>query len=224
MSRCSRVSQSSSIKQKQFIELDNVSIDALIEHEKLLREAAQNVFDCTIQAQSKICTIHGPFSEQERKESYPHVYSRDLGNDFYIDKKEVLHINPGEDGISLIFSGLQENTIIIHGKVNHVFIRKCENVRLDIKEGTVSGVDILYCKHMFVIMPYHNFTNLEYGEGIYFQAEINEISQLHFTGSLDVKVNGISLPINPFMNAMFGKDGWCYKKQSEIPKLMIWRY
>jgi hypothetical protein len=70
----------------------------------------------------------------------------------------------------------------------------------------------------------HNFTNLEFGEGIYFQAEINDISQLHITGSLDVKLNNIAIPINPFINAIFGKNGWCYKKQSEIPKLMIYKY
>lgn len=219
-----RGNESKSRKKNTFIELDNIPVNKLVEHEKFLIETAQNVFDCATQAQRKVCTIHGPASEQEHKESYPHVYSRAMGNDFYIDNSEILHINPGEDGISLIFSGLQSNTVIIHGKVNHVLIRKSENIRLDIKEGTVSGVDILYCKRMVVIMPCHNFTNLEYGEGIYFQAEINEISQLHFTGSLDVKVNGIALPINPFINAMFGKDGWCYKKKSEIPKLMICRY
>lgn len=262
MSRCTHDNESKSGKKNTFVKLKNIPVNKLIEHENFLIETAQNVFDCATQAHSKVCTIHGPASEQKKKEFYPHVHSRAtgnlfpnelqsclqpdiaeryicnlkagievtesptgiMGNNFYIDKKKVIHINPGEDGISLIFSGLQGNTVIIHSKVNHVLIRKCENVRLDIKEGTVSGVDILYCKRMFVIMPYHNFTNLEYGEGIYFQAEINEISQLHFTGSLDVKVNGISVPINPFINAMFGKDGWCYKKQSEIPKLMICRY
>lgn len=206
------------------VHLDNVSLETMAQVQDLALETATNVFNCATQTQSKVCTIHGPASEQENKESFPHVYSSSLGNDFFVSPNEVLHINPGDKVISLIFSGLHDNTVLIHGKVNHVLIRKSDNVRLDIKQGTVSGVDVIYCKHMMVVMPYHNFTNIEFGESVYFQADIKDISQLHLTGSLDVKINGTAIPINPFISAVFGKDGWCYKKQSEIPKLMLCKY
>ena len=135
------------------------------------------------------------------------------------------------DGVtSIILSGLQGNNIIIHKKVNHVLIRKSNGITLDIKQGTVSGVDILYCRFMLIRMPCYNFTNLEFGpltgqscalfgEGIYFQAEVNDVSQLHITGSLDVKVcecANVSIPINPFIDAIFTKNGWFYKKQHDL--------
>ena len=144
--------------------------------------------------------------------------------DSYIESDHVIHIHPPQSKTSLIFTGLNSNTIIIHGKLNHILIRKSRNINLDIKEGTVSGVDIINCQSMFVKMPYHNYTNLEYGEGIYFQAEVNDISQLHITASLDVKVNNNNIPINPFINAIFTNKGCSYKPQHEIPKLMIRKF
>ena len=228
------------------LELDNVSVNSIMQSEQLVMETVNKVLKCASQAQSKICTIHGPSSEHENKEVFPHIAKNalgrhvhihtrkeglranccvgNIGNDFFISRKEILHIKPAEEGLSLILSGLHDNIVIIHGKVNHVLIRHCNNIRVDIKQGTITGVDIIHCKRMNVIMPYHNFTNVEFGQGISFHAELNDISQLHFTGSLDVKVNGAIIPIHPFLNAMFGKDGWCYKKRSDIPKLMICTY
>lgn len=224
MNTCALNKTNIRLQSKSPMQVENIPLQEIAHLEEQALETATRVFNCAIQTQSKVCTIHGPFSEHENKEKFSHVYSNNSGNDFYLPKNEVLHINPGDRSISLIFSGLRNNTIIINGKVNHVLIRKSENVRLDIKDGTLSGVDIIYCKKMKIKMPYHNFTNLEFGENIQFEAELRDISQLHFTGSLDVKINDVSIPINPFINAMFGKDGWCYKKQSGIPKLMICRY
>lgn len=198
--------------------LDNYPIE---NYNQEALETATKVFNCAINAQKKIYTIHGPSSEQRGKEQFPTIYDINNGNDFYVSKNKKFLINPESSTVSIILSGIVNNTVIIYGKVNHILMRRCENIHLDIKKGTISGVDILNCKRMMIVMPHHNFTNIEYGEKIHFQAEITDTSQLHFTGSINIKINNISIPINPFTNMIFGKDGWNYKKSGEIPKLTI---
>lgn len=206
------------------IQFDNVPLEVMAQHESQAAITANNVFQCATQTQNHVYTLHGPGSEHESKESFPHVNNNHLGHDCYVPTGEVVHLHPPIRGMSIVFSGLSNNTIIIHAKVNHILIRRSSDVNIDIKEGTVSGIDIIHCRRILVKMPYHNFTNLEYGENIHFQAQISNISQLHITGSLDVKINGNSVPINPFINAIFCENGWFYKKQSEIPRLMICKY
>jgi len=227
MSKCVFSDNTEAVKpniSKPPILLDNLPLETLIQYQQPALDTATKVFNCAIQNQSKVYTLHGPSSEHENKEKFPHIYSGNTGNDFLVKEYDAIHINPNKNNVSFVLSGLQNNTIIIHGKVNHILIRKSKNIHLDIKAGTISGIDIIYCNKMTVKMPCHNFTNLEHVQGIYLQADINDVSQLHITGSLDVKINDISIPINPFINAFFGKDGWCYKRQSAIPKLMIYKY
>ena len=224
------------------IQLDTVLPELMLQFAPEALTTATNVFESATRTQGNVHTIHGPASEHELKEMFPNT--RDIspveGDDLYTEPGQVVHIHPAtrsnsvrstanflnsaNHNTSIVLSGLKDNTIIIHSKLNHVLIRRSENIDLDIKEGTVSGVDILHCRRMLVKMPYHNFTNLEFGEGINFQAEVNDVSQLHITGSLDIKVNNTTIPINPFVNAIFTKNGWCYMKQHEIPKLMICKY
>lgn len=209
------------------IQLDTTSSDIVLQYATEAHVTATNVFNCAIRTQSHVYTIHGPGSEHEDKETFPHVHNTTQvqGQDLYCKAGEVVHINPHTDNlISIILSGLRKNTVIIHGKLNHILVRRSEGIKLFIERGTMSGVDILHCRNMLVQMPYHNFTNLEYGEGVYFQADVNDVSQLHITGSIDVKLNEMSLPINPFMSAMFAHNGWCYKEASKIPKLMLCRF
>lgn len=211
---------------KTLIQLDTVPPEHMLQFAPEALITATNVFESATRTQGNVYTVHGPASEHGSKEMLPHIYntSHVEGNDLYTEPGRVVHIHPANHHTSIVLSGLKDNTIIIHSKLNHVLIRRSENIDLDIKEGTVSGVDILHCRRMLVKMPYHNFTNLEFGEGIYFQAEVNDVSQLHITGSLDVKVNDTTIPINPFVNAMFTKNGCSYKTQHEIPKLMICKY
>lgn len=208
------------------IQMNDVSPDVIQQHQKELFVTATNVFQCAINTQNQIVTVYGPNSIHENKDKFPKIGQLLVDNiiEFSCISGQVIHINQNQTNISIVLDGLENNIIIIHNKINHVLIRKSNNVKLDIKCGTVSGVDILYCNKMYVRMPQHNFTNLEFGEAIYFDAEINSISHLHIIGSLDVKLNGISIPINPFINAIFDNEGWSYMKQSEIPKLMICRY
>ena len=206
---------------QQPIQLDTVSPELMSQF-----APAANVFGSATRTQANIYTIHGPSSEHGHKHLFPHVHnvSHIDKNDLYAEPGQVIHIHPINHDTSIVLSGLKDNTIIIHSKLNHVLIRRSENISLDIKEGTLSGVDILHCRRMIVKMPYHNFTNLEFGEGIYFHAEVNDVSQLHITGSLDVKINDTTIPVNPFVNALFTKNGWCYKTHHEIPKLIICNY
>ena len=206
------------------IELDNVPLDIMSQYEELSHTTATNVFDCAIKNQSRVITLHGPDSEHEGKNSFPQLTNDHIGNDFYIPKNKIIHFHPTTHSTSLILSGIIGNTIIIHNKVNHILIRRSTHTTIDIEQGTVSGVDIVHCNQMIVKMPFHNFTNIEYGESINFQGQINLISQLHISGSLNVKINNISLPINPFINAALIGEAWNYKESPRIPKLMFCRY
>lgn len=208
------------------VELDIVPPELMSQFAHEALTTASNVFEGVARTQGYVYTIHGPLSEHESKDTFSRIDNTSITkeNNLYTEPGQVVHIRPENHTTSLVLSGLKDNTIIIHHKINHVLIRRSENINLDIKGGTLSGVDILHCKRMIVKMPYHNFTNIEFGEGICFQAELNDVSQVHITGSLDIKVNGTTIPINPFVNAMFTKNGCYYKNPQEIPKLMICKY
>jgi len=89
------------------------------------------------------------------------------------------------------------------------------------QKGTVSGLDVLQCHKIFVKMPYHNYTNIEYGENINFQADTNDTSQLNVIGSLDVTSNGFALPVNPFINIIITEKGIVNKNRGEFPGVYV---
>jgi hypothetical protein len=230
------------------IDIQSVPPDVMEDCADRAFETATNVFRCTIKNQSFIYTIHGPSSERKRKRelpklgSSPSFSSSPLSSspleymkepqDFYNEKDSVIQIYPRNSTDSVVLSGLAGNTIIIHSKVNHITMRRCQKIELHLKEEAISGIDILHCQHVVIKLPSHTFTNLEFGENIHFKGELTDVSHLQINGSLDVKVNDIPLPINPFMRVVFGKNSQIgsdfiptsIEKQSEIPKLMLCRY
>jgi len=181
---------------------------------------AENVFKCTTQTQKNIYVIHGPYSDHGNKEYCPRIDENYAENEYYVpsntvntnQKKELIHIHFASTIGSIILNGLQNNTIIICNKVNHILMRLCSNINVYIKKGTVSGVDILKCQNSFIKMPSHNYTNVEYGDNIHFQANMNNISQVSVIGSIDITSNGISLPVNPFVNVVITKNNMFHRK------------
>jgi len=187
----------------------------------IAQNIAQNVFTCVMQTQNNIFEIHGDLSDSPNKEEYP-IYNDILENTCsYLPNNHIANIYPNNSNISLILSGLNNNHVIIHGKINHLLIRKSNMSKVQISFGTISGVDILYSHNMIVCMPNHTFTNLEYDDRIFLYAQMDKVSQLHITGSLDIQSNNINIPINPFTDIMISQDTYDYKNKPVLPDLML---
>lgn len=189
-----------------------------------------NIFKSAVQNQGNVYTIHGPLSEHKNKDKFPNInqcYQENV-KDLYCESGDIIHIDPfimrSNGLISIIFSGLHNNIITIHGKLNHILIRKSRNLDLNIEHGTISGIDILWCKNIKFEIPRHNFTNIEYGESIYFQGVIDDISQLHISKSYDIKIYKLSFPVNPFISAIFTSKGCYYNNQCKIPNMILFNY
>jgi hypothetical protein len=185
-------------------------------------ETADTVYQCVISAQDKIFIIHGNLADCENAKTLPIFTGKlDTTASYYLPKGQPVTISFDINGISLILSGLDHNVINIDNKINHLIIRKSYNSAINIKEGTVSGLDLLHCHNMVIKTPKHNFTNLEYNETIKLYALVDDISQLHISGSMDIWVNDIKLQINPFIDAVFKQNKWTHKDPNLIPDIMI---
>lgn len=185
---------------------------------------AQSVNNAAVHSQSLITTVHGPYSGCNWSEKMLPPWQEEnqyLYPEFFVQDTVPLQIRPRSSECSYLLSGLKGNTVLIHGKINHILLRSCEALSLDIKGGTVSGVDILHSANMLVRLPRHNHTNLEYGEGVHFTGEVDDVSQIHITGSLDVRINGSGLPLNPFMNVVFTSAGCYHKTRASVPQLSL---
>lgn len=182
---------------------------------------AHNVYNCALQNQSNIYTLHGPHSEQENKEKIPHFRGELADSAYYVPSKDLTHIHLFQNNGSVILNGLENNTIVICNKVNHVLIRHCSNLKIYIKKGTISGIDVLKCRHVFVKMPYHNYTNIEHSDNIDLLADMNNTSQLNIIGSLDIRSNGHSLSVNPFTSVIITDHGLFRPTYKEPPILLM---
>ena len=184
---------------------------------------ANNVYNCAIRNQSNVFILHGPQSEQSHKEKLPHLNETFSEQNYYVPSKGMIHLhfNANDSSTSVVLNGLCQNTIIICNKVNHILMRRCSNVKVYIKKGTISGLDILKSYQIYVKMPSHNYTNIEYGEKIDFQADTDITSLLSVVGSLDVTSNGYSLPVNPFNSINITEKGIFQKKSGEFPAVCV---
>ncbi len=199
--------------------MDHVPIELMHMNQDKGQIIASNVYTCATSNQGNIFTVHGSLSAQRHKEYFPTNMDM-LSPNYYLLPDKILHMRPHRNS-SIILHGLHRNTIIIHQKINHILLRSCQSCRIYLKMGTVSGVDVLYCNQVLLKTKLHNFTNLEFGESIYFHGETDDHSQLHIRGSMDVTVNNKSVEINPFMNIIITKNTIMASRQDSLPKLSI---
>lgn len=162
-----------------------------------------HIFNGIQYAQDQIYLIEGPLHEHinEKASCLDHSDLRSK-----ITKAgEILYITHLNNKKSLILSGLCNNKIIIDHKINHILIRKSQQLTIETL-GTISGIDILNCRNVIINVVKHNFTSIEYSDQIDLYGEIDEISQIRISNCLDINVNNKQLMINPFNNLMFGKN------------------
>jgi hypothetical protein len=199
------------------MQLQNIPLDIVSQYQWV----ANNVYDCAVKTQHNVYILHGPNSEQEHKEQLPHFEEEFTENNFYAPPNKLIHLHTNAIYGSIILSGLSKNTVVICNKINHLLLRQCSEVNVYLKKGTVSGLDILKCHQIFVKMPYHNYTNIEHGENIHFQADTDTNSQLSINGSIDVTINGSVLPVKPFINVIFTQHGMFYKRKNDNPLIYV---
>jgi len=204
----------------KFSQIDSLPLEIINQYKSF----ATNVFDCAIQSQNNVYIIHGSGSEQENKEKLPHFGDSIMNRNYYTAPREMVHFHLNTTCGSIILSGLCRNTVIICNKINHVLMRQCTDSNIYIKKGTVSGVDVLNCHHIFIKMPYHNYTNIEYGENVHFEADADNTSQLSVIGSLDITSNGCPLPVNPFTSVIITRNGIFHRGHGMSVKPYICKY
>jgi len=181
---------------------------------------ANNVFDCAINTQNNVYILHGTRSDFKNKENLPYFMNAKSHHDSYVADEDNIHLFSFTNK-SIILNGLSNVRVVINNKTNHVLMRNCSNVVVLIKTGTISGIDIIKCKYIYVIMPSHNYTNIEYSENINLDASLDNSSQINILGSIDIFSNEQCLPANPFVNIIVTNFGIFPTKKQNQTKLFI---
>jgi hypothetical protein len=90
---------------------------------------------------------------------------------------------------SYIFDGLENNEVTVIGKINHLLVRKCQKTDFILRNGTVSGIDILHSGQLTIKVPYHNYSNFEFVERCHIYGNVDEHSRIILHHCLDVNIN-----------------------------------
>lgn len=191
----------------------------MLEDERALEDIKGNI----MRTQKYIITIHGPHSDRKQKEELPSFHSEESDEfyekeetNLYIDRVDTLttsiyssspsymefiskKINP----FSFFFNGLEGNTVYIDKKFNHLLIRKCKNTNFYIKEGNISGIDILTSQNMCIHVPLHDFTNIEYTSDTKLFGTIKNHSKIMVRNSSHISFENVRLPVNFFEQKSF---------------------
>lgn len=204
------------------MEVENIPTEIISQYISDANVTANNVFTSITSCQNNIVTFHGPLSESSKNvplTSIDCVIDDNQGKELFIHPNNKITLQSNKNSNSLILSGLKNNTLIINGKINHLLMRRCENISIKLTDGTISGVDILYCKYIDLSFPLHNFTNIEYAQNINITASTDSNSELYISYSLDIIINKVTVPINPFIKCLYTQVGPKQPHENTIPKL-----
>ena len=168
-----------------FLPLDNVSQD-------IINALCNNIAQSILQSQSFLITLLC-----DRK-AVPHYDPISQQSVMTVDRGEYIQISPIDTRYSYFLDGLSDSTIVIASKINHLLIRDCKNIHIDILKGTVSGIDILYGSDIQLTVPMHNMTNLEMVSDCHLHGPMNEDSKVQISNSWYITMNGQNLPAHPF--------------------------
>ena len=160
---------------------------------------AKTVSTNIYKTQNLIFTLHGDKSKTKKKLK-PYEVSFDNELERYVEMGKTVVIN-GSKNKSYWLDGLNKNTIVFKSKVNHIMIRGCDDTRIYLNGGTISGIDILKGSNVSVRTPKHNYTNVEISNNTTLGGTIDNNSLIHVTNSMDVIVNHKNLHVNPFIKA-----------------------
>lgn len=206
---------------------DILEEDLLEANNELVEKVSSQIKEQLQKTQSQVITLHGLLSETKQKYLLPTITcvlqqgrrtKEDEKKDIYVDKTgriqlDDLNIFFGQEGppksskrYSLILNGLEDNHVVITKKINHIMLRQCQNVTLELQKGTVSGIDILMCKKIILKTLMHNYVQIEYVSEINMFGEADTNSKICVMSSMDVRFENIKLPTNIFGTQIFIKN------------------
>jgi hypothetical protein len=183
-----------------FQEISDEEIASLVQTaEKIAEQVAKNSLEST----SHRINVVGP-----------HASSGEQKNGIFIDKGEnrVFVVNSNKE--SYIFNGLDNATIRImgqsktlthgqSGKINHVLIRDCCHVRIQIDDGVISGVTIINGKKILVDLPIQNTTFIEQTSEATVRGQVTQDTIIYIAASQEIFINNENLHIHPFVQGIF---------------------
>lgn len=143
----------------------------------ILQSTASQILSVIVQSRNNIFFLHGPDSEDKKKEEYPpttEIHITDKENDtrdYYVDSDSSVFINTNNSN-SFIISGNVNSMIIIESKINHLILRKCKNVSVYLGGGTVSGINIVQSDNVRVYSLGFNHITVEFSGNIAFNSNL----------------------------------------------------
>lgn len=191
--------------------------------EQIIEKYLDNVNSSFNQVKDNTYCIHSISSEHRRKHKFAPIdkWSKNIF-DYFIYPDQTISIYPFDKTTSIILSGLENNIVHIEGKINHLIIRKSFDSNIEIKAGTISGIDILNSKYICLHSPIHNYTNLEYDEDVKLEGILRDYSQIHSIGCMDIKLNDKDLPINVFSCIIYTLSGIHNKESGFFPNITVY--
>jgi hypothetical protein len=188
------------------MEHQELTPELLQEYEDMIYQTAENVNSNAKIAQDYMFTIHGPLSDT-RKTFLSDFFQYPEEEETKAPAGKKIVIYPLNNKHSYMFNGLVGNPITIISKINHLVIRDCKDLVIDIQEGTISGVDILRGNNISIQTTVHNSTNAEYVNKTDLKGKVDSDSRISVRNCWDVHVNEKSVPITPFHSTLVTSDG-----------------
>lgn len=181
----------------------------------------EQIVENITRTQNYIITFHGPSSERKNKESLP-LFSKEFEIEVYVPSDETLIINIPIDlppqfsssptyiskkvsPLSFFFNGMNGNTIKIDKRCNHILMRDCHDVKIELEEVNISGIDIIKSRNIYLKIPLYEFTNIEYTSDVELFGLMKQNSQIIVRNSQQIYFENVRLPVHMFENKQFIK-------------------
>ena len=122
---------------------------------------------------------------------------------------------------SYCLDGLNRNTVVFRTKVNHIMIRGCDDTKIYLNGGTISGIDVLKGSNISVTTPKHNFTNVEISNYTQLKGLLDKNTLIYIINSIDVFVNQKNIGVNPFNQLKLVYKKYDYQERINIGNIPI---
>lgn len=195
-------------------------------------KTAQIVYEQTSNAQDNIYCIVGVRSrDYNKKEDENDMMDVDgtsvehqRGNSKMtkIRRNDYKILEPTSNTNSYVIDGLQDNNILIKGKINHLVIRDCVNSKIYLGQGVISGIDILYCQGLEIQLKnaVYNYLSIEHCNAISIFGPVNNESLILIIRSLVVNIGSSQTFCNYFDDLMLQDGKWkVYNNKFKSPYL-----
>ncbi|SNW62686.1 Protein with CAP domain, possible adenyl cyclase-associated protein [Orpheovirus IHUMI-LCC2] len=197
--------------------------DVVKNNEEEAQKTAQIVYEQTSNAQDNIYCIVGMRSRDYNRRDDDMMDTDDNnGKMTRIRRNDYKILEPLSNTNSYVIDGLQDNNILIKGKINHLVIRDCVNSKIYLGQGVISGIDILYCQGLEIQMKnaVYNYLSIEHSNSVSIFGPVNNESLILIIRSLVVNI-GLNETFSNYFDDMMLQDGkWkVYNNKFKSPYL-----